>query len=185
MRGKSNRLTKHKLRQNPFTMMAVFLNIFTAALLAILATGCQRPSDTVPMPDKPDTSSASVVLYDESGVNVVSQCLIEDAATIRKIQERLSPAERSEAAEGLMKSGPVIGKIGMRGPRGTTWIEFVDPGMNPLCFRIGADSYIRKRATLADYRADHIRLYGIDAERVDEAMLLYDSLLEACKSKGR
>ena len=149
----------------------------TSLMLSIAA--CSGPPKGT-IPGLRETSSVSINLYDRANSKVLCRCGIEDRPTIEAILDCLTPHEPSDTAAGLMHSGPVIGKLGFQGPNGTTWVEFVDPGKNALCFTIGETAHIRTRPDLRSYRSDHRRLYGIDSEWVDEGQLFYEKLMQIC-----
>jgi hypothetical protein len=132
------------------------------------------------IPDPSEIVSVSVTLYNEDGDQVSASCVVNDARKVRAIVERLTPHERSEDA-GTMLSLPIACKLGFHCASGTTWVEFVDAGMNPICFRVGDKAYLRGGARYQRYRSDHQRLYGIDSENVDEARAFYRQLTEMCE----
>ena len=133
------------------------------------------------IPELAETLSVHIILYNETGSKIICQGVVKDKIHVQEIRECLIPNEYSKSAAGLMRSGPVIGKVGIKGPQETTWIEFVDSGKNPLCFQIGENAYLRGGVGYEGYLGDHKRLYGIDSEDVAESKLFYEKLLSICK----
>ncbi|WP_406698698.1 hypothetical protein V5E97_07400 [Singulisphaera sp. Ch08] len=125
----------------------------------------------------------SIILYNDSGDQIVSQCVVKDRVTVQQIYDCLIPHEHSKIAMDLLGSGPVIGKLGFQVANGTTWVEFVDAGMNSLCFQVREVAYIRGGAGYQSYRSDHKRLYGIDSARVAEGMVFHEKLSQICKKQ--
>ncbi len=150
----------------------------TAAVLILFIVVRDEMRSTDPIPSPEEISSVSLILYDDLGDQLVSQRIIEDKNTIRVIHDCLIPNERSQNAARLLSSGPVIGKLGFQSARETTWVEFVDAGKNPLCFRVGKDTYLRGGTNYREYVADHKRLYDVESENVDESKLFYQKLFE-------
>jgi hypothetical protein len=153
--------------------------------LSLVLAGCNQVPPASAIPEPAATTSLSIILFDESGSNTVCRSSVVDAKTIRDIHELVSPAERSQIGERLMNSGPVIGKVGFHSANSVTWMEFVDPGKNAFCFRVGADSFLRGGAAYPNYRADHNRLYGIDSEAVAEGLLFYRKLASVCEERAK
>ena len=106
--------------------------------------------------------------------------MVADAATIREIIDCLTPSEPSDTFVGLMRG--VIHRVGFHGPRGITWVEFIDTGKNPLFFRVNGKTYVRGGHMYLGYQSDHRRLYGIDSHAIDESMAFYHKLEQICSS---
>ena len=161
--------------------------LWACLVLPLAVAACGGPSIEGTIPNPAETQSVSIIVYNLYGTEVVGRRVVEDEPTIREIYGRLTPYELSEFAEGQMRWGFVIGKLGITGPKGTTWVEFVDAGQNPLCFRAKGRSFHRGGANYHGYRADHKRLDGLDTAHVDEGKMFYEKLLKICdawRAKG-
>jgi len=155
------------------------------AVLFLIVTGCGKPLPKASIPELGEIVSMSIILYDETDSKIICQGIVKDRNHIEEIRECLVPNEYSKDAAGLMLSGPIIGKVGIKGPRGTTWIEFVGSGKNPLCFRVGANSYLRGGVAYKGYLGDHERLYGIDSEDIAEGKCFHKKLMDICEGDGK
>jgi hypothetical protein len=150
--------------------------------LTLLVTACNTWSPNSAIPEVGETLTVSVILYDdEASGRIVSQCTVKDSLIVREIHDSLTPSEFVDPVKSMMNAGPVIGKIGFQGAKTITWVEFVDPGKNPLSFRIGDMTYLRGGSQYKNYQADHKRLYGLDETMIDEGRALYDKLIRLCK----
>ena len=150
----------------------------------VFFASCNRPGPEAALPYTGETDAISVVLYDENSGNISGECAVADSRTIREIIDCLTPFEESDLAEASMR-GPKLGKLTFRGPRGATVVEFVSLGKNPVGFRIATKSYARWKKDYRGYRSDHKRLYGHDADAIDEGLLFYRKLLRICAATNR
>lgn len=140
---------------------------------------CSEPAPKAMIPDPSDTSAVFIIVH-KIGAKEPDRCVIKDERTIRELYDCVTPNEHSDEAGILVRTGPIIGKLGFQGPRGTTWVEFNDSGNNPLCFLVGGVAYARGGANYRNFRSDHKRLYGFDHEHISEGFSLYYKLLDLC-----
>lgn len=132
------------------------------------------------IPTPAETTSVTIILYDDSGQKTVAEGIVSDQTTIRPIYDCLVPNESSTIAAEMMVF-PVIGKVGFSRNTGSMmWVEFIYAGKNPLCFRAGKAAYVRGGTDYASYQTDHKRLYDVDSEHVDEGMLFHRKLEGIC-----
>ncbi len=70
----------------------------SAIALIMSMAACDKPLPKVMIPDPGETLSVSIILYDDAGDKVLSQCIVKDGRTVREIHDCLTPHERSEIA---------------------------------------------------------------------------------------
>jgi hypothetical protein len=163
----------------PSNRIPVTLRLVCIGAVLSLTEGCGASSRAA-LPDAAETRSVHVVLMDDFGVKIVSDCTVHDPQTIRGLIDCVTPNEESEFAAKMISNFPISGKLTFVGPRGSTSVEFVDNGKQPLHFRVAGRCYERGGGGYRAYRSDHKRLYGLDSEIVSECLCLRNKLRELC-----
>lgn len=168
------------MKSTLYVIQGKYLLLFIIFVPCFVSCSKSPPQASLPNPSK--TLAISIVLLDSGSGQIVSRCTVKNRENIQHIYECLVPNELVTYEKSMVYHGLIIGKLGFLTSKGTTWVEFIDPGMNPLSFRVGEDEYIRGGTAYREYRSDHKKLYGIDSDRVAEGKVFYDKLINICNS---
>ncbi|MDR3620696.1 MAG: hypothetical protein P4L85_15195 [Paludisphaera borealis] len=167
-----------------------FRHLLLTVLASILALGLtivwllnSRTSASADLPDAVEVEVMEVSLrVREFGLADVTNCRI-DEKHFATVLDCLKPSESSAFAR-EMTVFPNMGEIRIRMKNGRTRrVDFVDAGKNPLCFMVDGAAFLRGGHDYPNYREDHLRLYKLPSEAIDEALSFAYKLHEICTGR--